>query len=210
MENYHSEFEKLLEEDSANIHYYHKGEKVKGRIVKIQKDFSFVDIGQKTEVAIKSEEIEGLKEGDEIEAVYLGKKNKEGYDLISRKPILFEQNLKIIEDALNKKEKIKVKLSKKANKGFLVDINGIKAYLPYSESGLKRGEEFPPAEFDVYVIRFEKKGKYPNIVVSRKDVIKEEEEKKKNEIFSLLEEGKVVKGKVVKITERGAVPLWKT
>ncbi|MBK3332993.1 S1 RNA-binding domain-containing protein [Persephonella atlantica] len=205
MENYHSEFEKLLEEESANIQYYHKGERVKGRIVKIQDDIAFVDIGQKTEVAINAKEIEGLKEGDEIEAVYLGKKNKEGYDLISRKPILFEQTLKSIENALNRKEKIKAKLSRKANKGFLVDINGIKAYLPYSESGLKKGEEFPPAEFEVYIIRFEKKGKYPNIVVSRKDVIKEEEENKKREIFSLLEEGKVVKGKVVKITDKGAV-----
>ncbi len=205
MENYQSEFEKFLEEDLANIHYYHKGERVKGRIVKIQDNIAFVDIGQKTEVAIDTNEIEGFKEGDEIEAVYLGKKNKEGYDLISRKPILFEQNLKNVEKAFNEREKINAKLIKKTNKGFLVDINSIKAYLPYSESGLKKGEEFPPAEFDVYVIKFEKKGKYPNIVVSRKEAIKEEEEEKKRKIFSILEEGKTVKGKVVKITDKGAV-----
>ncbi|SNZ09588.1 small subunit ribosomal protein S1 [Persephonella hydrogeniphila] len=205
MENYQSEFERLLQEESANIHFYHKGEKVKGKIVKIQGDTAFVDVGQKTEVAIDAKEIEGLKEGDEIEAVYLGKKNKEGYDLISRKPIVYQQNMEKIEEAFKNKEKLKAKLIKKANKGFLVSLGEIKAYLPYSESGLKKGEEFPPAEFDVYVIRFEKKGKYPNIVVSRKDILKEEEEKKKEEIFSLLEEGKTVKGKVVKILDNGAV-----
>lgn len=205
MENFQSEFEKLLEEESANIHYYSKGERVKGKIIKIQGDTAFVDIGQKTEVAINSDEVEGLKEGDEIEAVYLGKRNKEGYDLISRKPIIFEENLKKVEDAFKNRKLVKGKLVKKANKGFIVSVEDIKAYLPYSESGLKKGEELPPAEFDVYIIRFEKKRKYPNVVVSRKEVIKEEEEKKKNEIFSLLEEGKVVRGKVIKINEKGAV-----
>jgi small subunit ribosomal protein S1 len=205
MENFQSEFEKLLEEEAANIHFYRKGERIKGKIVKIHGDTAFVDIGQKTEVAIEASEVEGLSEGDVIEAIYLGRKNKEGYDLISRKPILLQQTLQKIEEAFKNKEKVKAKLIKKATKGFLVDIDGIKAYLPYSESGLKKGEEFPPPEFDVYVLKFEKRGKYPNIVVSRKDVIKEEEEKKRNEIFNLLEEGQTVKGKVVKILDKGAV-----
>ncbi len=205
MENFHDEFEKLLEEESANIHFYHKGQIIKGKIVKIQENTAFVDVGQKTEVAIDSKEIEGLKEGDEIEAVYLGKKNKEGYDLISRKPIIYRKSLENVKSAFENRQKVKVKLIKKVNKGFLVDIDGVKAYLPYSESGLKKGEEYPPAEFEVYVIKFEEREKGPNIVVSRKNVIKEEEEKKKEQIFSLLEEGKVVKGKVVKILENGAV-----
>lgn len=205
MENFHSEFERLLEEESSNIHFYKKGERVKGKIVRIQDDIAFVDIGQKTEVAINSSEIEGLKEGDEIEAVYLGKTNKEGYNLISRKPILFEENLKNIERAYKNQQRVKTKLIKKATKGFLVDINGIKAYLPYSESGLRKGEEFPPAEFDVYVLKLDKEKKYPNIIVSRKKALDEEIEKRKEEIFNLLEEGKVVRGKVVKILDNGAV-----
>jgi len=204
-ENIQSEFEKLLEEESANLHFYKKGEKVKGKIVKIRGDTAFVDIGQKSEVAIEASEVEGFTEGDEVEAVYLGKKNKEGYDLISRKPLIYKQNLQKLEKAFNSKEKIKAKLLKKVNKGFLVEVNGIKAYLPFSEAGLKKGEELPPPEFDVYIIKFEDRGKYPNIVVSRKEIITEEEKKKREEIFSLLEEGKPVKGKVVKILDKGAV-----
>ena len=171
MENFQSEFEKLLEEESANIHHYSKGEVIKGKIVKIQDDVAFVDVGQKTEVVIDSSEVQGLQEGDEIEAVYLGKRNKEGYAIISRKPILYQQALQNIENAFNTNSKIKAKLIKKATKGFLVDLGGVRAYLPFSESGLKKGEEFPPAEFDVYILKFEKAGKTPNIVVSRKQVI---------------------------------------
>jgi len=204
-ENIQSEFEKLLEEESASLHFYNKGEKVKGKIVKIQGDTAFVDIGQKTEVAINASEVENFSEGDEIEAVYLGKKNKEGYDLISRKPLIYKQNLQKVEEAFNNRQRIRAKLLKKANKGFLVEVNGIKAYLPFSEAGLKKGEELPPPEFDVYIIKFEDRGKHPNIVVSRKEIIREEEERKREEIFSLLEEGKTVKGKVVKILDNGAV-----
>jgi small subunit ribosomal protein S1 len=205
MENSQSEFQKLLEEESTSLNFYTKGEKVKGKIVRIQDDIAFVDIGLKTEVAINRDEINDLKEGDEIEAIYLGRKNKEGYQLISRKPLLLSQSLEKIEKAFQNKEKIHAKLDKKAQKGFIVSIDGVKAYLPYSEAGLKKGEEYPPAEFEVYVIKFEKDRKNPNIVVSRKQVVEEELEKKRNEIFQLLKEGMEVEGKVVKILDKGAV-----
>ncbi len=205
MENSQSEFQKLLEEESTSLNFYTKGEKVKGKIVRIQDDIAFVDIGLKTEVAINKDEINDLKEGDEIEAIYLGRKNKEGYQLISRKPLLLSQSLEKIEKAYQNKEKVHAKLDKKAQKGFIVSIDGVKAYLPYSEAGLKKGEEYPPAEFEVYVIKFEKDRKNPNVVVSRKQVVEEELEKKRNEIFQLLKEGMEVEGKVVKILDKGAV-----
>ncbi len=205
MENSQSEFQKLLEEETSSLNYYSKGEKVKGTIVRIQDDVAFVDIGQKTEVVINRNEIGDLKEGEEIEAVYLGRKNKEGYQLISRKPLLYTEALEKIEDAYKSGKKLRAKLERKAQKGFIVSIEGIKAYLPFSESGLKRGEEFPPAEFEVYILKFEKNKKQPNIVVSRKKAVEEELEKRKEEIFSLLQEGQEVEGKVVKIMDNGAV-----
>ncbi len=205
MENTQSEFQKLLEEESQNLNFYSRGEKVKGKIVRIQDDVAFVDIGQKTEVVIPVDEVEGLKEGDEIEAIYLGRRNKEGYQVISRKPLIVKQTLKQLEDAFTNKERVKVKLDRKAQKGFIVSINGVKAYLPYSESGLKKGEEFPPAEFEAYIIKFEKDKKVPNIVISRKQVVEEDLKKKKDEIFELLKEGMEVEGKVVKKIDTGAV-----
>ncbi len=205
MENSQSEFQKLLEEENSSLNFYTRGEKVKGKIVRIQDDIAFVDIGQKTEVVINREEIGDLKEGDEIEAIYLGRKNKEGYQVISRKPLIISQTIEKVENAFKNNEKIKVKLDRKAQKGFIVSIDGLKAYLPFSEAGLKKGEELPPAEFEVYVIKFEKDKKTPNIVVSRKQVVEEELNKKRDEIFQLLKEGMEVEGKVVKILDKGAV-----
>ncbi|WP_457622936.1 S1 RNA-binding domain-containing protein [Persephonella sp.] len=204
MENFQSEFEKLLEE-SQDIPYYSKGEKVTGVIVRIQDDYAFVDIGQKTEVAINKNEINGFKEGDQITAVYLGRRNKDGYQLISRKPLIFEEAINKIEESLKNNNKINAKLERKINKGFLVELGGVKAFLPFSESGLRKGEDLPPPEFEVYVLRLDKNRKPPGIVVSRKKVIEEEINSKREEIFNLLEEGKEVKGRVEKIQENGAV-----
>ncbi|ACO04597.1 MAG TPA: 30S ribosomal protein S1 [Persephonella sp.] len=204
MENFQSEFEKLLEE-SQDIPYYSKGERVTGVIVRIQDDYAFVDVGQKTEVVIDKNEINGLSEGDQITAVYLGRRNKDGYLVISRRPLIFSEALQRVEDAFSKGEKIGAKLDKKINKGFLVDLGGVKAFLPYSESGLRRDEELPPPEFDVYILRIDRDRKPPGIVVSRKKVLDEEIKRKRDEIFSLLEEGKQVRGRVEKVQENGAV-----
>ncbi|WP_457642006.1 S1 RNA-binding domain-containing protein [Persephonella sp.] len=204
MENFQAEFEKLLEE-TKDIPYYSKGEKIKGVIVRIQDDYAFVDIGQKTEVVINRNEINGLSEGDEITAVYLGKKNKDGYQLISRKPLIYAEAVEKVEDAFLNGKMIKVSLDKRVSKGFLVNIGVIKAFLPFSESGLKKDEELLPPEFDVYVLKFDKNRKPLGIIVSRKKVLEEEIKKKKEEIFNLLEEGKLVRGKVEKIQDNGAV-----
>ncbi len=204
MENFQSEFEKLLEE-SQDIPYYTKGERVTGIIVRIQDDYAFVDVGQKTEVVIDKSEINGFSEGDQITAVYLGRRSKDGYQLISRKPLIFSEALQRVEEVFSKGEKIGAKLEKKINKGFLVDLGGVKAFLPYSESGLKKGEELPPAEFDVYVLRIDSSRKPPGIIVSRKKVMDEEIRRKREEIFNLLEEGKHVRGRVEKIQDSGVV-----
>ncbi|NPA13244.1 MAG: S1 RNA-binding domain-containing protein, partial [Aquificae bacterium] len=202
--DFHQEFEKLLQEET-NLQTYSKGDIVKGVIVRKQPDITFVDIGQKTEVAIDTSEVEEFNEGDEIEAVYLGKRGKEGYLLISRRPITFKQTVEKLQQAYNNRERVKAKLLEKKEKGFLVSLSGLRAYLPISQAGLKEGEELPPAEFEVYIINFDNSGKSPRIVVSRKSVIKEDLQQKKDQILQLLKEGQTVRAKVKKITDKGVI-----
>ncbi|RMA95996.1 S1 RNA-binding domain-containing protein [Hydrogenothermus marinus] len=202
MENYEKEFQELLEQEELN--YYSKGEIVEGEIVRITNDYAFVDIGQKTEAVVKKDELEGLNIGDKIKAVYTGKKTPEGYSILSRKPIRFKEALENVEKALNENLRINAKLIKNLEKGFIVDLNGIKAFLPYSESGLRKGENLPE-EFEVYVLKLDKNRKVPNIVVSRKKVLQEEQQKKKEKLFSELEQGMSIPAKVVKIQDNGVV-----
>ncbi len=205
MENFESEFEKYLNEEE-DLQYYSKGSKVTGKIVRIDDDYAYVDIGQKTEVAIPKSEIQDKKEGDEITAIYLGKRNKDGYTLISRKPLLAKEAIEKVKQAFENNEKIQGTISKKLEKGYIVDLGGVKAFLPLSESRIKRGEvltEGIPVE--VYVLKIEERKKVPNIIVSRKKVLEEEREKEIEKLLSLLEEGKIVHTKVAKILDGGMI-----
>jgi small subunit ribosomal protein S1 len=75
-----------------------------------------------------------------------------------------------------------------------------------SESATKKDETLPEGfTFDAYIVKFEERGRFPNIVVSRKQVVEEEKEAEKEKILSLMKEGQKVKAKVVKVQENGAV-----
>ena len=207
MENFGSEdFEKLLNEHEQGTGFYSKGSKVKGKIVKINNDYAFVDIGQKQEAAINAKEVEGLHEGDEIEAIFIGKRNKDGYLLLSRKPLVIKETLEKIKQAAENGQRIKGTIESKSNYGYIIDLGGVKGFLPASESGTKRGETLPEGlETEFYVIKFEDRKRNPNIVLSRKKIVEEEKEKEINKILDLLQEGQKVNAKVKKILEKGAV-----
>jgi small subunit ribosomal protein S1 len=205
MENFESEFEKFLNEEE-DLQYYSKGSTVTGTIVRIDNDYAYVDIGQKTEVAIPKEEVIDKKEGEKITAIYLGRRNKDGYTLISRKPLLAKEALSKVQEAFEKNEKIQGTIAKKLEKGYIVDLGGIKAFLPLSESRINRNEKLEEGiPVEVYVLKIEERRKVPNIIVSRKKVLEEEREKEIQNLLSLLEEGKVVRTKVAKILDGGMI-----
>ena len=206
MENLEASFEELLEEYEKSLEpkQYSKGEIIKGKIVKFGNDgLAYVDIGMKTEAVIPKEEVEGLKEGDEIEAIFMRKK-LDDYWRITRKPLLIKQAKEEIKNAFENKKPIKAKLLDKKQKGYIIQINGFKGYLPNSETGLKKGEELPE-EFDVVILSLDEKNNRLKIIASRKKAIELLEKAKKEEILNSLEKGKTVKGKVVKILDKGAL-----
>ncbi len=200
-----NDFEKMLEENTETG-FYSKNQKIKGKVVKITDDKVFVDIGQKVEAVLRRNEAEDVKEGDEIEAVFTGKRDKDGYFILSRKGIISKEKLEKIKKAYENKEKVKATVLSKQDKGYTVLVEGFKGFMPMSESATKKDETLPEGfTFDAYIVKFEERGRFPNIVVSRKQVVEEEKEAEKEKILSLMKEGQKVKAKVVKVQENGAV-----
>lgn len=99
-----NEFEKLMEE-SKESGFYSKNQKIKGKVVKVTEDKVFVDIGQKIEAVLNRNEAQDVEEGQEIEAVFTGKRDKDGYFILSRRGIVNKEKLQKLKDAFeNKKE----------------------------------------------------------------------------------------------------------
>ncbi len=208
MENLETNFEELLEEYEKSLEpkQYSKGEIIKGKIVKFGNDnLVYVDIGMKTEAVIPKEEVEGFKEGDEIEAIFT-KKKLDDYWRITRKPLVIKQAREEIKNSYENKKPIKAKLLEKKKKGYLIQINGFKAYMPNIETGLKSGEELPE-EFNVVILSLDESNNRLKIIASRKKALEIEEKERKQQVLNSLEKGKVIKGKVLKILDKGALIL---
>lgn len=195
-----NEFEKaVLEEQTSR---YQKNQLIKGKIVKIVGDEAFVDIGQKVEATIKVDQIEGYKEGDEIEAYFTGKRNKDGYFTLTRKNLIIKDKINKIKQSFQEGTPVKAKVLSSSDKGYLVEVEGISGFMPKSLSG--SAEKLPDGyTFEAKIVKFEERPKGINYIASRKAILEEEKRKEREKILSVLKEGQIVKGKVKKVTDKG-------
>ena len=199
-----NEFEKLLEEALTLPEGFRKGQVVKGKVIKVSGNTVFVDIGYKTEAVIPLEEVPEVKEGDEIEAVVVRFSPRIPNPVLSRKPLEEQKELQRLNQAFIEKKPVSGKVEKKVRGGFLIDFEGIKAFLPLSEAG-KRIKEGQILDLKILDLRLD--GKKPKIIVSHKAYLDEERERQKRKLLETLKPGDVVEGKVVKVDTNKGVTL---
>lgn len=199
-----NEFEKLLEESITFPGEFQKGQIVKGKVVKVSGDTVFVDIGYKTEAVISKEEIPEIKEGDEVEAVIIRFSPRIQNPVLSRKPLEEQKELENLRKAFIEKSDVVGKVERKARGGFIVDFEGIKAFLPLSETGRKI-KEGQVLSFKILDFRLD--GRRPRIIVSHKVYLDEQREKRRQELLNTLKPKDVVEGKVVKVDPNKGVTL---
>jgi predicted RNA-binding protein with RPS1 domain len=88
--------------------------------------------------------------------------------------------------------------------GFQVDLGGIRAFLPASHLGKGISTKFERLRgkaLDLKIIEFSRRTR--NIVVSRKEWQKDQEERAKDELFASLTPGKVIEGTVKSVVDFG-------
>ena len=89
--------------------------------------------------------------------------------------------------------------------GFEVDLSGIRAFCPISQIDLQfceKPEEHIGARYQFRIMEIKEKGR--NIVVSRRVLLEEEQEKKSKETLAMLKPGLECEGKVTKVADFGA------
>ncbi|PYX17967.1 MAG: 30S ribosomal protein S1 [Acidobacteria bacterium] len=154
---------------------------LKGTVLKLTATNVVVDIGAKSEGMLPLAEVldhEGkpkFQPGDEIEKAY------------------------------NEKKPIQATVVERIKGGLTVDILGAKAFLPGSQTDLRPVRNLDAAKgqkLEVAIIKLNKKR--GNIVVSRKQVLEEEQTEKRSKTLEHLEEGAVLTGVVKNLTEYGA------
>jgi small subunit ribosomal protein S1 len=182
---------------------------IAGTIVKITDKHAVVDIGLKSEGLIPIEQVldhtgtPKFKVGDAIEVV-VEREEKEGGYLVSYDKALRHKVWDRLEEASNTKVPVKGMVVSRVKGGLTVDI-GIKAFLPGSQvevRPVRNLDAYIGTEIEVRVIKLNKKR--GNVVISRKEILEEEQNAKKSVTLSTLEEGSIFTGVVKNLTDYGA------
>jgi small subunit ribosomal protein S1 len=201
-------FEREQAAEAAAIEAY--GDKVvTGKVVELREKFLVVDVGLKSEGLVPLEQVLDhtgavkFQPGDEIDVV-IEREEPEGGYLVSYERA---QRLRVwdtIEKAANDKTPVRGTVVSRVKGGLTVDI-GIKAFLPGSQLEIRpvrNLDAYLGQPIDVRVIKLNKKR--GNVVVSRKEILEEEQNSKRSATMEHLEEGGILTGTVKNLTDYGA------
>ena len=201
LETFTTETEEAIGEDRV----------IKGTVLKLTATHVVVDIGAKSEGMLPLAEVldhEGksrFQPGDEIDVMREKGETEEGYINLSHQKAQRLRAWDEIEAAHNEKKPIKAVVIERIKGGLTVDITGARAFLPGSQVDLRPVRNLDGMKgqtIDVAIIKLNKKR--GNIVVSRKQLLEEEQNEKKSKTLEHLEEGSILTGVVKNLTDYGA------
>lgn len=185
------------------------GDTVSGKVLKVSKDTVFVDLGGKTEGIADVKEFlnrEGnlsIKEGDWVEMRVAS--TRDGILLTKGMKVQGPDSLEILREAKDNLIPIEGKVSSVIKGGFEIDLSGIRAFCPLSQIDLaftEKPEDHLGARYSFRILEIKERGK--NIIVSRRVLLEEDQEKKSKEILERLKPDLECEGKVMKLTNFGA------
>jgi small subunit ribosomal protein S1 len=172
-----------------------KGDVKKGKILKRDSEFAYLEIGGKGEARVNSYEVEDYKDGDEIEVIVTNTEDKEGYVRVSRTAYEMGINEEKLQKSCEEGEVLEGKVEKKVNGGYIVDVLKFKAFMPNSLSTSKAVE----GKKVKVVIKEIKEGKVKKIIVSSREI----EDKEANQKMALIKEGDIVNVEIREVLEFG-------
>jgi len=204
------DFATMLEE-TLPAEDFQPGEIISGEVVGIDDKEVIVNAGLKSEGLVPlSEFVEESGEanvnvGDQVEVCVEAVDDGFGETRLSRMKALRARAWGELEQAYNNDEVVQGVLTGKVKGGFVVDINGIRTFLPGSLVDVRPVRDASYLEgkkLDFKVIKLDRRRN--NAVVSRRAVVEEERSAERKALMDRLEEGQTAKGIVKNLTDYGA------
>ena len=185
------------------------GQKIEATVVRIAKDWIFLDLGAKSEGSVAKNEFtdgEGnltVAEGDRVQVYFLSEKKNERLFTAKVSGGAVAGHL---DEACRNGIPVEGTVTGEVKGGFDVKFSGsVRAFCPFSQMEMRRienSEEYIGKKFAFRVTKFSEHGK--NIVVSRRALLEEERAQQKEALQQSLAVGQTVKGVITSIREFGA------
>ncbi|MCZ6780616.1 MAG: 30S ribosomal protein S1 [Nitrospirae bacterium] len=196
----------LYEETFRNID---EGTIIEGQVVALSKDRVVVDIGYKSEGIIladqfSNEELQALKLGDKLKVYIEEREDAEGNLILSKEKADKMKVWEELDKAFKEETTVEGRILSRIKGGMMVDI-GVKAFLPGSQIDLHPVRDLDGLvgkSFPLKIIKInQRRG---NVVVSRRVLLEESRDKKRQTTLSTLKDGQLIQGTVKNITDYGA------
>jgi small subunit ribosomal protein S1 len=168
-----------------------------------------VDLGGKTEGLIPAAEfaeteIPRPEPNATIEVQRTGE-TKDGFAIVSYQKVYRRRTWEKIEAQYKAKETITAKVVDRIKGGLVVDVGGVRAFLPGSQYDLRPTQNLDGLLGTEVPVRITKLNRRRgNIVVSRRALLEEELHATRAELMENLKEGQIVHGTVKNVTDYGA------
>jgi len=196
----------LYEETFRN---FEEGSIIEGGVVAISKDKVVVDIGYKSEGIIPAdqfsgEELQALKISDRLQVYIEEREDADGNLILSKEKADKMKVWEDLEKAYKDEKVVEGRILSRIKGGMMVDI-GVKAFLPGSQIDLHPVRDLDGLvgkSFPLKIIKINhRRG---NVVVSRRVLLEESRDRKRQTTLSSLKEGQLSQGTVKNITDYGA------
>ncbi|MBL7127927.1 MAG: 30S ribosomal protein S1, partial [Ignavibacteria bacterium] len=201
------EFQTMLKLYEKTFNVIKENELVKGKIVAIHGEDVLIDIGSKSDGRVSINEFSNQEElvvGNEIE-IFLEKiEDKEGQLILSKKKADSIKMWDNIVEAQKNSTIVQGKCIRRIKGGFVVDLNGLTAFLPGSQidtKPIRDYDEYVGKTLDFKVIKIN--NQIENIIVSHKILIEESMAGQREELLRTIKKGITLDANVKAITDFG-------
>ena len=200
--------ETLSEEYQGTFNDISENQIISAKVIGISDSDVMVDIGFKSEGLISRSEFDNkdLPEiGSNID-IFLEKfEDTDGNITLSKYKADFIKRWEELKHFCDSGEPVNGKIVKRVKGGLVVDLGVIQAFLPGSQADvqpIKNFDDFIGKEFDFQIVKVDEMRK--NLVVSRKAILEESLNEKRQELMTKIEIGAELEGVVKNITDFGA------
>ncbi|HUJ70435.1 MAG TPA: 30S ribosomal protein S1 [Syntrophorhabdales bacterium] len=202
--------EEMKELYETSMRSLQEGNILTGQVINIDAESVIVDVGLKSEGRVALSEFldksgaPTVKIGDEVEVMIVRREVKDGLLALSKLRVDGIKVWQNIDKALEDGSPVEGTIMNEVKGGFMVDI-GVSAFLPISQVDVKPVKN--PASFIGRHLKYKVikvNQKKANVIVSRRMLMEEERERKRNEFWKNVKESQVIYGFVKSITDYGA------
>lgn len=211
-DDYMSNLSNTSDEGDSSYRKLSKGERIEARIVQVEQDRVFVDLGTKSEGVIPIAELghnvteigSEFKVGDTINVVVLKAEGGDRQPIVSKRRADFELIWTKIEEAMESGEMLTATVLERIKGGLVVDV-GVRGFVPATHVGngkLRNIDKYVGQELKLKVIEIDRERK--KVVLSNRDAEEARRTQVKEDIFNHVKVADVLEGTIRRITDYGA------